>query len=717
MVSKAVKFFNGEYIKEDLIEYRNYQNNIIKKCSSKNSLVVLPTGLGKTIIGILLISHRLKKYPIKGKVIILAPTRPLVHQHLSSCQKFLDVDHEKIVSLTGKISPEKRINLFRNSQIIISTPQVIKNDIMRGRYSLSYVSLIIFDEAHRTHGNYSYNFISNEYIKKCSDPLILGLTASPGKDYERIQSLCQNLFVENIIFKTYKDNDVKNYVYDIDTILERVELPVFIIEISQIIENIFNKFLQFFIDRDLINSYKRYYSKMDFLNITNDLTFSLNYGDVYNSHDFDDEFQIQLYYQDPKIIDIVRNNKLNIHSIYSYCSSCISLLHAKELLETQEISLFQSFLDKLELKSELDNLAAKRIISSKHFKLIKDLLKRKSSDICHPKINNLLSIIQEEYESLNNEKFLIFTQYREMAQYLKKRINKQFGKDLIAEKFIGQSSKIDDPGFSQHRQIDIIQKFRETKINILIATSVAEEGLDIPNVDCVIFYEPVPSEIRLIQRRGRTGRNSSGRCYILLTDGTVDVPFYKVSLRKENKMMKVLSIPEELSLQEDLNRERICFENQEKKFSQSAILKSYRERREKEKQCLANRSIEQILDKLDEFATSEKCKDYKNQGVTFLSEVMDINRTKLKKGVFKMKKANKKKKTKRKRYLNNNVKTLINLADTYNIDGKLKFEEFKELAEFEEIIEDKFYIHFNRACYLGYLKKENDFVYFLKEAD
>ncbi|MFX1393966.1 MAG: DEAD/DEAH box helicase, partial [Promethearchaeota archaeon] len=158
------EYFNGTFLKKNKVFYRHYQNNIINRCKNKNSLVVLPTGLGKTIIGILQIANCLKKYNPFGKVIILAPTRPLVSQHKASCEKFIDIEKEKIAILTGKISPEKRINKFNESRIIVSTPQVIKNDLIRGRYDLKQVILIIFDEAHRTKGNYAYNFISEEYI-------------------------------------------------------------------------------------------------------------------------------------------------------------------------------------------------------------------------------------------------------------------------------------------------------------------------------------------------------------------------------------------------------------------------------------------------------------------------------------------------------------------------------------------------------------------------
>ena len=155
MQAEVSGYFNAPFLKKNRVCFRQYQNNIIKRCKGRNSLIVLPTGLGKTIVGILLVSEALEKYP-KSKIIILAPTRPLVSQHKDSCEDFLNVEPEEIISFTGKISPEKRILLFNNSKIIVSTPQVIKNDVERGRYDLKHVSLIIFDEAHRTRGNYAY---------------------------------------------------------------------------------------------------------------------------------------------------------------------------------------------------------------------------------------------------------------------------------------------------------------------------------------------------------------------------------------------------------------------------------------------------------------------------------------------------------------------------------------------------------------------------------
>ncbi|MFX0077548.1 MAG: DEAD/DEAH box helicase family protein, partial [Candidatus Hermodarchaeota archaeon] len=351
MQSEVSGYSNGTFLKKNRVFFRQYQNNIVNKCKVRNSLIVLPTGLGKTIIGVLLIAKTLEKYP-ESKIIILAPTRPLVSQHKASCEEFLDINTNSIVSFTGKLSPEKRIIQFNNSKIIVSTPQVIRNDIERGRYNLKHVALIIFDEAHRTRGNYAYCFISAEYVKTCQDPLILGLTASPGKSYSCIQRLCKNLYIENVIFKTYEDKDVNQYIYDIDTYLEFVDLPVKVLELSAIWYNLFEKFLRFFVEKKIFLPNKPYFSKSDFLGISRDLTLSLKYENGNLPEMCEEDYYNALYFRSPRIIDLVKEGSLNIQLIYSFCSSFISLLHGKDLLESQNITLFLTFLEKLEYKAE-----------------------------------------------------------------------------------------------------------------------------------------------------------------------------------------------------------------------------------------------------------------------------------------------------------------------------------------------------------------------------
>jgi len=386
-------------------------------------------------------------------------------------------------------------------------------------------------------------------------------------------------------------------------------------------------------------------------------------------------------------------------------------------LETQDITLFRSFLEKISYKAGQDILSAKRITNSKHFEFINSLFKKREySNSHHPKINKLISIIKEELELFFNKKIIIFTQYRKTAELLKKKLTNEFSdsEQLKIEKFIGQTTKVDDFGYSQNEQIKILNEFRRNNINILIATSVAEEGLDIPNVDAIIFYEPVPSEIRLIQRRGRTGRFCNGRCYILMTTGTVDVPFHIVSCRKENDMKYVLTEAKQLELSKGLNRRSINFSPAMECHSELDLIKNFKERRNQEKEILANRSIEEIISQIDNFSKTSEFKQLKDFGVIFYSDIHRIDHSRMRKNILKIKNKKNEKVKRYKRYLNKNVKTLINIAK-YNDNGITEFSKFQALASVEDIADRKFYTHFNHACNLGYLKKEKNYVHLIKD--
>jgi hypothetical protein len=185
-------------------------------------------------------------------------------------------------------------------------------------------------------------------------------------------------------------------------------------------------------------------------------------------------------------------------------------------------------------------------------------------------------------------------------------------------------------------------------------------------------------------------------------------------------MNSVLSDSKQLDLCDVANREQICFPAVSNKISELDLIKNYKERRKREKELLANRSIEEIISELDNFVQSNEFKKLKDSGVTFYSDVIRLDKLKLKTSILKIK-GNKKEKNKkmpeRKIYLNHNVKTLINIAKTYSVDGKMSLSDFKEFAEEEDIIEKKFYAHFNQACYLGYLKRTAKEVHFIKDYD
>jgi Fanconi anemia group M protein len=156
----------------------------------------------------------------------------------------------------------------------------------------------------------------------------------------------------------------------------------------------------------------------------------------------------------------------------------------------------------------------------------------------HPKLAIARSIVAREVSQDKHAKILLFTQYRDSAVRIKEELEK--AKDVVPAIFVGQAKK-GNTGLSQKKQVELIEQFKDGLFNVLICTSVAEEGLDIPRVDLVLFYEPVPSAIRTIQRRGRTGRQEKGKCVVLIAQNTRDEGYRWSAHHKEKRMHTVLA--------------------------------------------------------------------------------------------------------------------------------------------------------------------------------
>ncbi len=510
-------FIKHAFVKPDTIEARLYQEVLAARTVDKgNTLVVAPTALGKTIVACLVTAHVLEKQPGR-KVLFLAPTKPLAVQHDVSFKKFLTLPEEKIGLLTGTVSPKEREDLWNQSTIISATPQTIENDLVTGRISLADVGLLIFDEAHRAVKDYTYVFIAQHYQRQCKEPLILALTASPGSDEEKIQDVCKNLFIKNIEVKSPKDLDVKPYTQEINVKWELVELPKEFLEIKKILE-IFLKEQLLFLKKcgyaKSINS--NYYGKMQLL-----------------------ELQAAIR----RDISTKAQSNPMVYSAASKLAALLKISHAHTLLETQGIDSLHEYFGRMQ--ADVGKAGASKALG---FTLkdenIREAIERTEKlydqNVTHPKLARLVEIIQKQFRENPKGKVIVFNHYRDSAKKLVEELAKIDG--LKPLRFVGQATKGErDKGMTQKEQTGALDEFKAGIYNILVATSVAEEGLDIPAVDLVVFYESVPSEIRSIQRRGRTGRFSTGQVVILLAKGTRDETFYWVSVHKERKMHKTLN--------------------------------------------------------------------------------------------------------------------------------------------------------------------------------
>lgn len=495
-------------IKPDSLESREYQLSIAMKALDANTMVILPTGLGKTAVALLVAASRL--YNEKGKVLMLAPTKPLVEQHLRYFERYLVIksgegpEASPFVMFTGEAPPAERSADWERATVILATPQVIKNDLIAGRYTLNDVTLMVVDECHRAVGNYAYVFLAQRYLSTAARPLLLAMTASPGGVQEKVQEVCSNLGIGHVETRTENDPDVRPYVFERDLEFINIDLPLELKSAIQVIQNLIENRLA------LLASLHFTVPKRDQLTMK-----ALN---AINA-----QIQQRIQNRDPAA-----------YSAASVYAECMKLKHAVTLAESQGSEVLRGYLAKLiaEGTGSGGSKASQRLAADPSFRELFEQTLGWTKEL-HPKAEIALGLVREQLESHPDSRIIIFATYRDTVQLL---VDYLTANGIACERFVGQATKDAEKGLSQKKQIAALARFREGEFRVLIATSVGEEGLDVPSTDMVIFYEAVPSEIRSIQRKGRTGRSGAGRVVVLVTKGTSDEVFRHVSAAKEKMM-------------------------------------------------------------------------------------------------------------------------------------------------------------------------------------
>jgi ERCC4-related helicase len=508
---------------------RSYQSDIANSVLKKgSSLVVLPTGMGKTLLALLVAEKMLEK----GNVLMLAPTKPLATQHEKTVREWMDLREDQILFISGQINAQKRVPLYKaDARFIISTPQTIANDLEKGRLEWKGFSLVIFDEVHRAIGKYAYTKVAK--VADENKTMVLGLTASPGGNKKKIQEILDALNIKNVEIRTSEDEDVKKYVKPLKIKWIEVHLTPEIRIIKKILE-------------DMIKDRTQTLKKMGFRS----------------------RFATKKEMSELRAKILASNSSLKFSAL-SYHATLFSTQHMLELLETQGVQALKRFIKKVRERQE--SKAQKRLLNDKRFKILEERLQNCQE---HPKLDKLITILREKPK---DEKFIVFSQYRDQVEVIEQALN---ASGFCAKKFMGKKD-----GVTQKAQAKTIEEFREGKFNILVATSIGEEGLDIPSVDTVIFYEPVPSEIRQIQRRGRAGRAKLGNMIGLIAKGTRDEAFYWSAKKKEHKMQKIVSgLSGRIALVADWKKNDEEYQKvDEQKIERSEIRKKVKESAKKKK--------------------------------------------------------------------------------------------------------------------------------------
>ncbi|SMO84730.1 DEAD/DEAH box helicase [Halorubrum cibi] len=490
---------------DDFLQSRRYQLQLADAAIDDHTLVCLPTGLGKTTVSLLVTARRL--HEAGGTALFLAPTKPLVQQHAEFYREAMTVPDDEIVVFTGDVKPEDRAALFADARVVIATPQVIENDLVGNRVSLRDVTHLTFDECHRATGDYAYVYIAERYHADAADPLVTGMSASPGGDIEEIETVCENLGLTNVEVMTEEDADVDEYTHDTDVRWERITLPEEVLEIRDALNEVIKDRLE----------------KLKSLGVTNKTSPDLSQRDLNEMRG--------------KLKRMMDNDQSDGYKGMSTHAEVMKLRRAVELVETQSVESVRRYFERQReaARSSGASKASQRMVADP--KVREAMRKAESFDGLHPKFSQARILLAETLGINEGERAILFTESRDTAEALVEFLEASFD----VRKFVGQGDKEGSDGMSQKQQQETLEEFKAGEFEVLVSTSVAEEGLDVPEVDLVCFYEPVPTAIRSIQRKGRTGRQAEGKVVVLMAEDTRDEAFFWISRRREKEMASQLA--------------------------------------------------------------------------------------------------------------------------------------------------------------------------------
>ena len=498
-------------VRTGTVEHRSYQVSIAGAATKGNSLVVLPTALGKTVISAFVAADILLSYR-DARVLVMAPTRPLVLQHRESFLRMLKLREEDVATLTGNTRPEIREAMWKGpSRVIFATPEVVRNDLAERRFTLKDFGLLVFDECHRAVKEYAYTDVGNFYLQQAKSPLILAMTASPGSKPERIEEVCKSLSIEQVFFRTEDDADVRPYIQSIRVDWRRINLPDRYTPLDRAMRAMLMSRLRWLSEKGLLRGDLRFVGRRELVELGELLRYRLE-------ESIEEE-------RDRWMRAIVQQ------------SMALTIFHMIELLLSQGPQTLSSFIRKMEEEKGEKRSYGVLLAEMKSMGMMREL--EGLRQVPHPKVTHLLKIVSERLRNSRQSRILVFSQYRDTVNFLVEMLGGVEG--VSATRFVGQASAFSGKGMSQEEQVRILNEFREGNINVLVATNIAEEGLDIPEVDLVIFYEPIPSEIRYIQRRGRTGRRAPGNVIVLVANDTLDTAYLRSSMKRLENMRTMMA--------------------------------------------------------------------------------------------------------------------------------------------------------------------------------
>ncbi|RMC01474.1 hypothetical protein DUI87_21913 [Hirundo rustica rustica] len=475
------------------MELRGYQREAAAPAlSGRNSIVWLPTGAGKTRVAVHVCRRHLESRR-GGKVAVLVNKVHLVDQHTEKEFHALQ-DAFKVASISGDTSHKAFFaDLVKKSDVVICTAQILQNALVsaeeEARVELTDFSLLVIDECHHTHKDAVYNKIMLRYLqRKLSGeqdlPQILGLTASPGTGgatsfegaVEHILQICANLDSEKITSVQDEVQHLQSHVpqpkKQYDLCQERVQDPF-----GEQLKKVMVQIQQFMGKPDLPR-----------------------------------DFGTQIYEQ--RVVELEKR------AAEMFCRKTrVCALHLRKyndaLLINDSVRMVDAFQCLQQFYgAERDQKDPTEQFLAATFEENRASLQALAGDHRYenPRLSKLEGLLREHFQPLGTSRGIVFTKTRQSAHSLLSWLQTTAtlcGQHIRAAVLTGAGYSNQARHMTQNEQQDVIKQFRKGALNLLFSTSVAEEGLDIPECNIVVRYGLMTNEIAMMQARGRARAENS----------------------------------------------------------------------------------------------------------------------------------------------------------------------------------------------------------------
>nr|XP_012225008.1 PREDICTED: Fanconi anemia group M protein homolog [Linepithema humile] len=496
---------------------REYQFNIVKSVLYRNTLVCLPTGLGKTFIAAVVMYNFWRWYPY-GKIVFLAPTKPLVAQQIDACYEVMGIPSIDMMELTGAINQKNREIAWSKKRIIFATPQVFHNDLERSIVPSHLVKCVVVDEAHKALGKHSYceciRILStqNQYFR------ILALSATPGNKLDNVHEVIQNLHISHLELREENSIDIMPYINKrkVDIILVPLSNELATFKEKYVV--IMDRHVRFLMQYNILRGYTANISKGRIFHLLKEFKTktdkSGNYAQIMKTLNI----LLTMYHAYELMIRHGLRAFCKFYRTHSDKFWMNSENHLQDLLH--EIETYLGPFPNIHPNGDVSEIPADLIFGHNKFHKLKELLEN------HFKTNSsnqkdTRAIVFVEYRDIVNEVYILLLQSKPVIR---------------PQMFVGQASQ------KQKQQIKALEDFRNNHVNVLISTSIGEEGLDVGEVDLIICFDVSQhSPIRLVQRMGRTGRKRDGHIIVLVTDGKEHENLKSTLSRRDSLNNKILN--------------------------------------------------------------------------------------------------------------------------------------------------------------------------------